>query len=316
MKTRILGALALAATLPFAACEDGTSGDLGSLSLLLTDEPGDFRQAVVNIERIELVPGEEGDEGGVTVLRDVPFTTDLLTLSNDVASLVEEFPVPSGSYAQIRFIVPEACIEVEGDSPDTGVVYATPGFDTCATESESQTVETGGSLQLPSFAQTGIKVNLPGGSITVAGDQTILLLDFDVAESFGQMAGASGMWVMTPVINATDVGFSSTITVTLSDGDDSGLGAVGSLDDFQARLDSETEPVAFTDDDQDGTWTATFFHLVPSATENVGPYQVSVELEDDVTAYPFTLDPPEPVTVDLGSGVNEVVDFTVTSAGS
>jgi hypothetical protein len=37
-----------------------------------------------------------------------------------------------------------------------------------------------------------------------AGPQKVLLVDFDVAESFGQEGSGSGQWVMHPVINATD----------------------------------------------------------------------------------------------------------------
>jgi hypothetical protein len=63
-----------------------------------------------------------------------------------------------------------------------------------------------GDLQMPSFAQSGLKVNLPGDAITVEGDdQRILLVDFDVSKSFGHQAGNSGKWVMHPVITATDM---------------------------------------------------------------------------------------------------------------
>ena len=92
MITRRVGLLALALSLPLAGCGDALgSGEPGTLTLMLTDAAGDFTQAVVEIERIELI-----GEGQPVVLRDTPFVTNLLTLSNDVATLVEDETVPGG----------------------------------------------------------------------------------------------------------------------------------------------------------------------------------------------------------------------------
>jgi hypothetical protein len=57
---------------------------------------------------------------------------------------------------------------------------------------------------MPSLAQSGLKVDLPGGAIRIEGDQRILLVDFDVAQSLGHVAGGYGRWVMHPVVHATD----------------------------------------------------------------------------------------------------------------
>jgi len=295
MSRTILGALALALLLPLAACDDSTTfvGEPGTLSLLLTDELGDFTQAVVTIERIELV----GD-GEPRVLLDTDFTTDLLTLSNDIATLVEYETVEAGTYSQLRFIIPEACIGVE--QADKSVqVYASAGFDECG--------EADGSLTLPSFDETGIKVNLPGGSIVVDGDAHILLLDFVVSQSFGQQAGMSGSWVMTPVINAEDISLSGSITVELTVADDVDLDGMGaSLADFQASLDTETVP--FEDLDEDGVFTAVFLYLFP------GVHEVTVELREGVVPFDFTLDPASPENVTVSSGGEASVAFEVTAA--
>jgi hypothetical protein len=72
-----------------------------------------------------------------------------------------------------------------------------------------------GELQMPSLAQSGLKVDLPGGAIRIEGDQRILLVDFDVAQSLGHVAGGSGRWVMHPVVHATDLVASGTLTATL-----------------------------------------------------------------------------------------------------
>ncbi len=290
----------LALTTAVAACGDGNDGP-GTMSLFLTDEAGDFHQAWVEIERIELVGNGEGESGGV-VLMDEPFVTDLLTLSNDVAALVEDAVVPAGLYSQLRFVIPAGCIEVEGEAEET-MVYATDGFDHCG--------DPDGRLQGPSYGSSGLKVSLPGGSIEVAGDAHLLLLDFKVADTFGHLAGNSGQWVMDPHIVADNVSFSGSITVELTDAEASGLADVpGSLADFQARLDTEEMPVAFTDADEDGIWTATFLFLMP------GPHEASVELKDEFT-YDATVElVSESAVVDLVSGGSAVVQFEVTEAAA
>lgn len=300
MFRKTLGILALALSLPLAACDDVTTvGEPGLLSLMLTDAPGDFTQAWVVIERIELAGGDEDGEG--LVLREVAFETDLLTLSNDVASLVEDETIPAGSYGQLRFVISDGCIGVEQDD-GSEMVYASDGYDACGAPD--------GNLQMPSFGQSGLKVTMPGGALQVDGDAHILLLDFDVSESFGRQAGNSGQWVMSPVIHAENISLSSSITVELTVADTVDLDALSSsLADFQATLDSETEPVFFTDDDEDGVFTATFHFLMPDAD-----YEVAVGLQESVTAYVFTLDPTSPQTVSLGSGESATIAFEVTSA--
>lgn len=295
MSRRFMSLLALTTTLSFAACDDSTVvGEPGTFSLLLTDEAGDFTQAVVTIERIELV----GDEEGATVLMDEPFTTDLLTLSNDIATLVEDVTVPPGVYGQLRLVIPEACIGVEQEDASV-LVYASDGFDACGPAD--------GSLQLPSFDTSGLKVALPDAPVEVSGDAHILLLDFDVSQSFGQQAGMSGQWVMHPVIHADDLSLSGGIEVelTLAEGVDlEPLAAT--LADFTAQLNDE-EPVAFADEDEDGVFTATFLYVLP------GDHDVTIGLVDGV-AFDFTLDPASPQTVTLPSGENASVAFEVTAA--
>lgn len=197
MKTA-LAAVALALTA--AACDDGPSGiDDGRLTILLTDEAGDVEKAVVRIDSIYLQGGGEDDEdegAGRVVLRNDPVTTDLLTLVDDVATLVDDAALPAGTYAQLRFVINDVCIVGEAQDGESGV-YATSDFEECG--------EADGSLTCPSCPQTGIKVVLPEGGLTVTEEEQELLVDFDVEESFGPgVAGESGVWVMTPVVRATE----------------------------------------------------------------------------------------------------------------
>lgn len=195
--------LRASALFALAACSD-TSSPEGSarLSILLTDAPGDVLEAVVTIDQIYLQGGspdseEEAPEGGRLYLLDEPVTVDLLTLADEWMTLIEGAEIPAGTYGQLRFIVSGAYLRVEEESGNR--IYATSSDYAGLPED----AEVGGDLIAPSFAQSGLKVNFPGG-VTVDGETT-LLVDFDVAESFGKQAGQSGKWVMHPVLKGSVV---------------------------------------------------------------------------------------------------------------
>jgi hypothetical protein len=196
---RSLTALATAAFVLVAgvSCDSPTALKSGKLSLLLTDAPGDVLKAVVTIDRIYLQPSEDSEAGRI-ILREEDVTTDLLTLVDSTQSLIEGFEIPAGSYAQLRFVISGAYIEVEGTEAGTSTIYASsPSYAGLPIGAV-----VGGSLQMPSFAQSGLKVQLPGDALVIGDDASVtLVVDFDVAKSFGKAAGASGMWVMTPVLN-------------------------------------------------------------------------------------------------------------------
>ena len=130
-----------ALVLPFAlllgACDDTTAGGEGRISLALTDAPGDVAAAWVTIDRIYLQPGSDdeidgdmdGDGQGRVDLMTDDLTVDLLTLADDIEGLVDDVPVPAGYYEQLRVVVPQACIAVEGDVEGELDYYSTAGFD-------------------------------------------------------------------------------------------------------------------------------------------------------------------------------------------
>lgn len=186
------------ATLAAASCDSATGPRTGELSLLLTDAPGDVVAAVVTIDQIYLQGSENDDEGRI-ILRDEDVTTDLLTLVGTTQSLIEDVEIPEGSYGQLRFVISGAYIEVEGDAGATTIYASSPTY---AGLPIGATV--GGSLQMPSLAQSGLKVNLPGDVLVIDADGKVtLVVDFDVAQSFGQQAGGSGQWVMSPVLQGS-----------------------------------------------------------------------------------------------------------------
>jgi len=289
--------LATVAAFGLAACEDGpTNGnEPGTVSMLITDAPGDFRTAIVTIDRIELLRGGTDDEDSDStdddrvVLRDIPWTGDLLELSNDVDEIVSEIDVPAGSYSQLRVVISGGCIEVEGADSTSTTVYASSGYSECG--------EADGNLQMPSFASSGLKINLPSG-FDIDGDHRILLIDFDVSESFGHAAGNSGNWVMDPVIHATEVVMSGALDVSLVVADSVTLPRTLTADSFMIQLDDEPAITVVNG-------VASFDFLMP------GTYSVDLVSPDSVTV---TTDPVLPLSVEVGSSSEASATITITRA--
>lgn len=282
------------------ACGGGAS--TGTVSLKLTDAPGDYKAAVVTISEIDLV-----GSGGTTVLSNTKVTTNLLTLANDTATLVENAVVPSGTYSQLRFVITGAYVEV-AQSGGGSVIYATSptyeGLPTVLPEG----AQLGGKLQMPSFAQSGLKVDLPGGGVTVGTDSKVLLVDFDVSQSFGQQAGNSGMWVMHPVMSATEFELSGTVNVTLALKDGVTLPAGTTLGQFSAVLTNSggsAKTVALTNPGGGSTWSASFLYLMP------GAYTLTFDRPASVAS--FATDPAVPATLTVSSGQAITEAFVMTS---
>jgi len=184
----------LFATFAFAGCSDGPNGS-GRVSLLITDAPGDVVAAVVTVSAVNLV----GDDGNV-VLFNTPFTTNLLDLAGTTDTLAEDVEVPNGKFHELRFIITGGYVEVDNGDGTTSIYSSSPTY---AGLPPAAVVT--GSLQMPSFGSSGLKVKVPGNTLVVNDDHHVILVDFDAAQSFGQLAGGSGQWVMHPVIVASDV---------------------------------------------------------------------------------------------------------------
>jgi hypothetical protein len=297
-----IGALVLAAALPLTACDSSvTPGGSGFVTILLTDEPGDFHRAVVTIEGIYLQADDDNGDGRVWLMEDA-VTTDLLTLANDIQELVEDAEVVAGTYAQLRFVISGGFIEVEQEDGSTLIYASHAGY---SEDHHPDGRARDGNLQMPSFAQSGLKVNLPDGGIVVGGNQIVLLVDFNVAESFGRLAGQSGMWVMHPVIHAVDFGLSSSVTVTLALDDEVELPEGFSLGDFAAHVADEsdnTKEEAF--EESNGTWSATFRYLLPG-----GSWELSLVVPEGLIV---ETSPELPLTVETLSGANVDVAIVIT----
>jgi len=186
------GAAVAAALAALLSCDSQSPNGTTSLSVRLKDAPGDVQHAFVTITEVDLV-----GSGGVQVLTDAPVTTDLLTLTTDVLTLVQDVEVPSGTYHELRFKISGACLAVD-DGNGGSTVYATDGYDSTPCGGEAT-----GTLQAPSYAQSGLKVQMTAGALVLDAPSKILLVDFDVTQSFGH---ASNGWVMHPVVTGGELG--------------------------------------------------------------------------------------------------------------
>src|SRR5688500_10180561 len=234
---------------------DSTGPGSTSLSILLTDAPGDVKTAVVTITQVYLQGGgddeceEEGDEdeledegdddddergngrgngrgnnhgddeddndeldddeaceaavegdadqSGRVVVSDEERTVDLLTLTTSTTELVSGLTIPAGRYSQLRLVITGGYLEVENADGTTSIYASSPDY---VGLPPGATVA--GELRIPSFGSSGLKVHFPNGGLDLDGIESVLLLDFDVAQSFGHLAG-SDAWVMHPVVHGS-----------------------------------------------------------------------------------------------------------------
>jgi hypothetical protein len=306
---RLFLALATLGLAGAAACSDASTSNAanGKITVLLTDAPGDFKTAVVTISQVYLQSGE-GEDGGRVILRDTPITTDLLTLANSTADLVKDATLPAGTYAQLRFVITGGYVEVENADGSTSIYASSPTY-----EGLPAGAQVAGSLQLPSFAQSGLKVQLPEGGVKIDGEQKVVLVDFDVSRSFGKAAGGSGQWVMSPVLTATSFATTGGVSVTLAKADGVTLPSINNtpitLGQFKAVLetgDGTKEELALTDANNDGIFEGTFLYVLP------GDYTVDFVAPSD--SVQFTTTPARPIAVVVGSGSSASVAAVLTAA--
>src|SRR6187401_2652042 len=118
MKSNMLRACVSFATLVFAACSGGSGGsggmgggggsETGELTVEMTDKPFAYdlvTKAIVRVDRIEIGPQGEDDEGFVTLFEGQPIEVDLLDLTNGATKILVRTDVAVGSYDEIRLRV-------------------------------------------------------------------------------------------------------------------------------------------------------------------------------------------------------------------
>lgn len=288
------------AALAFAACDDagtGLNNQDASVRVLLTDAPSDYiANAWVDIGAVRLLSDDGGD--GVTIMLTDDATNglvDLLELQNAATRELAHRDIEPGTYTQLRLIIESAEVElVEGYTFNDG--------------------STRRSLKVPSGAQSGLKLNLRdagdgSAGVRIAGGETVLVLDFDVSQSFviqGNPETPAGInsVIFKPTLRVTaeDVAgsISGTVTAASDTIDVEGLTVTAELQDPDLVEEYQTTTATATVQ-EDGTYTIHF--LVP------GDYVVTVGVDEG-----FATDP-ESIEVDVDESEAETdVDFLVDEA--
>jgi hypothetical protein len=188
--------LALAAVLLAGLVSCGGKGNMGQLSLSLTDASTDQYLAVyVTIKEIDVQSAS--DSGGSWMTVATPDSTfNLLTLVNGVRQQLGLVDLAAGHYTQLRLIL--------GDTPDSGVNILSEAhpFGNYVIDSSDQCHE----LKVPSGMQTGIKI-VQGFDIN-ENSTTELTLDFSASRSV-VVAGHSGQYLLKPTIQVLQTALAS-----------------------------------------------------------------------------------------------------------
>lgn len=185
-------ALPLAGLVALAGCDGFGPSDGARLSILLTDAAGDVESAWIEIERIVMI-GEENGE--IEVPGELGGMIEVSELVDRTRELATDVPFEPDTFHELRLVLAGAVLVTK-----QGEVFATPG----ATIPPGVPAGAVQPLQCPSCAQSGLKIKVQGPVPELEeGENAVLLLDFDVTESFGHRAGGSGRWVMHPVVHAS-----------------------------------------------------------------------------------------------------------------
>ena len=308
MKTIKNSRMATAALVSLLAlgCDDGASSGTARVSLALTDAQGDVAHAWIEIGEIYLQGGESGrvtlvtesDAAGLGLI-------ELTELAGTTLDLVSDVEITAGDYGQLRVVILAAVVETTD-----GEVYT---FNASHPEGTEDT----GPLTCPSCTNTGIKVLLHGQVADLEAGAHLIILDFDVADSFGHETGQPG-WVMHPVIHAAELGFTGSVsgTVTLDpmvaipecpEGTPRDLTAFVPQAVAQTLTDDLGDPVTVTTTVLvDGTFSFPYLH----PDEYDFGYISSVDFGTSTLTFVATA----PGLVDVTSGSAHEVDYTITSA--
>lgn len=300
-------------------CDDDpvTSGTT-EVTVALTDVPGDIENVWVEITDIYL----QGTGGRQPLVPEDFETTGLIELTeldDEVITVVDGIVVPSGTYGQLRLVVSSAVAETSD-----GMVYSLNGAEHPDPGAPAAT----GELVCPSCEQTGFKVLLQGEELTLEGGSVVMVLDWDVAQSFdARTAGNSGRLVMRPTVHGVDFAFGATLTGTVDMArNDAGVpldtvpaecpaGTVtDGIEEFVPLADNGGEtPTSgnVTADDADPAMgTFSFGFLMPDTyTLNYAP---SVQMgETHELVFTATVDPAEVTLASSGSGAAAYVISSV-----
>jgi hypothetical protein len=195
MTARRLATISLATLL--AACGSSTTSTPAKMTVRLVDSPAaEFTAVTLFVKSVEIA-----SDGGWTTLGTIDKPINLLALQNGAfETLALDAQLPPGHYGQMRLLLgtPNTVTLKDGSTED---------------------------LTIPSGAQTGVK--FPASFDLQAGTTYEIFIDFQANKSvFVHQAGASGKYMLRPVVHALDKLMTGSISGTLTDDTGKALGGV------------------------------------------------------------------------------------------
>ncbi|HSR41874.1 MAG TPA: DUF4382 domain-containing protein, partial [Longimicrobiales bacterium] len=151
---------------------DGEPG-APTLSVFLTDAPGDLSRAWIRVDDVVLV----GERDTVSLLDAPSELIELTGLAAGTGTLVDAIPVDAGTFTGLRFVVGGAVLETAGAAGEIEGVFT---FEAEHPEGEEAT----GALLCPGCGGPGLEVRLPE-PLSVGQGANGVVLDLDVTRSFG-----------------------------------------------------------------------------------------------------------------------------------
>ena len=272
---------------PLVSCSGGGSGTAGgttgTLSIGMTDAPGDYLHVYVTIKEIQVnqAAEKEGDESGWLTVLTPEETFDLLELQNGVIANLGLAELDAGQYNQMRLILDEV-------KPD-----AHPYANYLVIEGEEGEDPIEVELKVPSGFQTGIKI-VHGFTIFASG-ATELILDFDANKSIVQ-AGMSGQWLLKPTIKVLETVTNSVSGVVDTIEEDISVAVVGASVSAQVY----------------NSGTGNFTGAGGTESDTIGYYFMYLPITNDIYNIVATMDgyAPQCKVLDF-TQPTEPVDFTL-----
>lgn len=172
----------------------GGSGNMGTANILLTDSPAcGYQHVFITVDHVE-ISTDGNNWTTVPVSSSVQQPIDLLNLTNGTLQSLGEAPLVAGTYNQLRLV-----LKANGSSA--------PWANSLVLTSNPSIIP----LSTPSSQQSGYKIK---GPFTVqAGTLADLVIDFNACKSI-VVAGQSGKYLLKPVVAATAMVVSGSITGT------------------------------------------------------------------------------------------------------
>ncbi len=182
-----------------SACESGDKTlapetTSGTLTIQLTDDP--FPARLISKARVTLSKIQIRGTDSLMTFSSTPREVNLLTLRNGVTAALVNREIPVGTYDLLRLFISKASVVMKNGTTHT--------------------------LNIPSGAQTGLKVFISPPIQVVGNLTTDLILDFDVSKSFvvqGNLNTPAGIkgFIFKPVVRVQNLSNAGQLTGTIQD---------------------------------------------------------------------------------------------------